>query len=286
MRKSREIAYTAILCALIAVLVMIGFVQIIPGVISVAVLPLLIVMLAPQLFGLKQGMICSGFFGVMSLINSFVQPSYLADFIHNPLVSVLPRIAVGAVVFAVFAGMNKVCGRSKSQFLREFLPSGLASALGVCTNTLLFLGMMWLLYGGSYVPSKGMTVTELIPVIIAANFVLELAVCTLLVPPLRYGVVRAMKRGGASDRSQTGRASRSQPAGSVSENSKNAAPEAECGRGLPKEKISPAPTGEDLSGGAERLLPKDGGSDGLSEGGESGAVGGPNDRDNDTGERS
>lgn len=194
MKKSREIAYIAILCALIAVLVLIGFVQIIPGVISIAVLPLLVVMLAPQMFGLKIGVISSTFFGVMSFINSFIQPSYLADFIRNPMVSIFPRVIVGLVVFWVFTRFTKLFQKSRSRFLREFLPSGLASALGVCTNTLLFLGMMWLFYGGTYIPSKGMTVTEIIPVIIAANFVVELVVCALLVPPLRYGVVRAMSR--------------------------------------------------------------------------------------------
>lgn len=80
------------------------------------------------------GAIVGGIFGVTSLIKAATAPQGPVDvFFVNPLVSVLPRILVGVVAWAVFRAF-----RGK----KTVLASAFAGVIGSLTNSVLVLGFL------------------------------------------------------------------------------------------------------------------------------------------------
>lgn len=183
-RYSLAVAYLGILFALVAVLVYFGYIPIIPGLINIAVLPMLIVMMAPQVFGWKMGVAVSTFWGVMSLCNAFLRPTTItAPYFQNPIISIFPRILVGLAVFGASEAFRKLFVNAKSTFVKTILPAGISAGIGTIVNTLFVLGLMALMYGANEAEGYG-TVLDFIMSIVWVNWSIEFTVCILFVPPL------------------------------------------------------------------------------------------------------
>jgi uncharacterized membrane protein len=112
---------------------------------------------------------------------------------QNPLISVLPRIVIGFVVFFVFQLFQKIFFKSEKKFVNTTLPSVLATIAGVITNTVLVLGAIIIGFGGD--PAQnGQTISQFIfGTILAINFPVEIAACTLIVPPVFMALKRFRK---------------------------------------------------------------------------------------------
>lgn len=90
----------------------VGFITLMPGVSIVLVhIPVLIgVFLLPRKYGVLLGL----FFGLGSLIASFIYASQPIDLaFRNPLVSVLPRIIFAFVAYYIYLGLKKIESLSK-----------------------------------------------------------------------------------------------------------------------------------------------------------------------------
>lgn len=81
-------------------------------------------------------------FGISSMVQTIMSPTILSFAIINPLVSVLPRILIGITSYYAF----KLCFVKNKTFKIAF-----AAVIGSITNTIGFLGMIYILYLHQYV---------------------------------------------------------------------------------------------------------------------------------------
>ncbi len=190
---SKQIALIAINFALITVLTFIGLKPIF-GIINIAVLSLIGILVAVQVFGFGVGVITTTYFGLLSLINSFISPSgILYPYLQNPLISVFPRALIGVTAYFSYKFFSRLFSGSEAPFVRNILPSALSAAVGVITNTVFVLGLMSLLYGTDVVSTStgAMPLNTFLAGIIATNTLIELAGCILFVPPIVYALGKA-----------------------------------------------------------------------------------------------
>jgi uncharacterized membrane protein len=188
--RARDIALLGITLALIIILQLFAelFQKLgMPISLALGLIPVLVI---SQYSGIKLGSVCGLFYGLVSLVMAVVGaaaiPMYAVAI--NPLVSVLPRILVGVVSALVFGAINKAFSKrcpnptSGAQKKHTVIASAAATALGVITNTVLFLSMFYAFahgkdYGGLIIDFKW-----LLSSVVALNTVIELAVFTFAVP--------------------------------------------------------------------------------------------------------
>ncbi len=184
MKKSLFIAVNAVLIALAIVFMAI---PISIGPVSLAVLMLIPVIIASQTLGFKSALLNSAALGLMSCLFSLLFPvSPLAVLFRNPLVSVLPRLFIGPVIYWVYEGLKKLFRNKKGG---EYFASVISTISGVITNTFLVVFMLWALYFDKEVGGTVIS-TEFLTGLLALNFVIEIIVCAIIAPP----IVAAVKK--------------------------------------------------------------------------------------------
>jgi len=134
-----------------------------------------------MLEGFVPGLTVATTAGVASMIRAYIMPTgILFPFIQNPLVSVLPRMLIAVVVFFVFQAL-----------IRTKLPRpatiGIAAAAGSITNTVGFLGMMWIIYAAplhaavmSIPGTPHVSVWAFMLSIVTTNAIMEIVVNTII----------------------------------------------------------------------------------------------------------
>lgn len=212
MRNSRTIAINAILFALTIVLTVITSAVPIPGV-SIAFLMLLPVLVAAQVERISTAAFTGFVLGLSSLVCAFIFPNVMSPLFYNPLVSVLPRILIGIVSWTVFrytnVAIDKIVDRKSKKItystLTESIPlkrkgakrftfvSAFSAMTGVITNTAFVLAMMWLFFRNKVVGEMVIN-AEFFTALLSLNFVIEIAVCAVLVPPIVYAVKLVLKQ--------------------------------------------------------------------------------------------
>lgn len=167
---TRNLARAGILCALIIVMTVIPYTgYIYYGLIEITTLHI-VVAVGAVLLGWKYGAALGLVWGVTCVLRALTNPLW-APFV-NPLISVVPRVFVGAVGGLVAEGLRKLK-------LRSGLVSGISAAAATLTNTVLVLSALKLfssLLTG--MPLFGVVYSTLIGV----NGSIELAAAILLVP--------------------------------------------------------------------------------------------------------
>jgi uncharacterized membrane protein len=117
-------------------------------------------------------------FGLASLIRNLTQPTSILSFAFmNPLVSVLPRILVGIMAYYGYYGIQK--------FANDYISIIAGAMIGSCTNTVLVLGMMYILYAQRVVEAfsavgKSGTAKAILLGIATANGIPEMIVAAIL----------------------------------------------------------------------------------------------------------
>ena len=92
------------------------------------------VIIGAVLAGPLVGTIIGALFGIFSLLQAYMAPSGPGDlFFRDPLVSILPRLFIGVVAWAVYRAVKP---------LNEIVAIALAAVAGTLTNTVLVLGML------------------------------------------------------------------------------------------------------------------------------------------------
>ena len=224
MKKSHRIALLAFELALIVIfsLMPISFGS---ASLALTLLPVLVIALTQDF---KTAVLGGLIMGLTSLIGAFTvgAANLTAPLFRNPLVSVLPRICVPAAAWAIDKGLTALCAKafaaaerkragkdvpepgeesasderraallSKKTKAVRAVADGLASLLGVCTNTAFVLGMIWLLYGGKTVGDSAIT-PEFMSALVSVNFVIEAVVMTVLTPPIVYAIRKQQEKMG------------------------------------------------------------------------------------------
>ncbi len=147
--STKELVLYAIFIGIILLLGLtpIGYIVIVPGSLSITLVHIPVI-IGAVLFGVKAGALFGFFFGLTSLINAFLKPAGMSALvlgadsgfgIYNLIMIIfiifLPRICVG-----VFSALI-----SKA-FKRGSVPGLVVTSLtGTLTNTILFLGMFYVL---------------------------------------------------------------------------------------------------------------------------------------------
>ena len=190
---TRRVALLAVLLALVVVL---SFTPLNLGaaVLALTLLPVLVTALTQDIAtSLAAGLIM----GLASLVMAYTvnAGTLTAPMLQNPLISVLPRMAVPLVAFGARAAFTRAeralkrAGKLSARGEKAFSAFGdaISAALGVVTNTAFVLGMIWLVYGGREVGSAYVS-PEFVMGMVSLNFVIEVIVFPLLSPPVAYAV--------------------------------------------------------------------------------------------------
>ncbi len=172
--ETKKLVLCAVLSALIVVMTVVPYTGYISyGLVEITTLHI-VVAIGAVCLGAKYGMILGLVWGVTCLLRAFTNPAWAL--FTNPLISVLPRVLVGAAGGTVYYGLSKT--RMKKQ-----LAACLAAAAATVTNTVLVLlainlfGGMMKSYAAVFEAVKGALLY-----IATANGVLELVAAMLIVP--------------------------------------------------------------------------------------------------------
>lgn len=141
------------------------------------------------------GVLAATFFGVASFFKEFIFPSSVSAFPVYvwPLITVVPRVAMGAVAFAVYKALLLITRKMKNAYVRQTVAITIAVFLGNVANTVLFLSALNIAKR-----TANMDYTPLLLVIKGAlltNIVPEYLISMILAPHVALGVRRGLKLG-------------------------------------------------------------------------------------------
>lgn len=171
----RKLVAASILSALIVVMSVMPFTGYISyGMIEITTLHILVI-LGAVLLDWKYGALLGLVWGVTCLIRAYVTVIYLPFGFGNPLVSVLPRILVGAVAGLVFGALQKTRVRTTVSLLA-------ATVAGTLTNTVLVLTAMSVFCRTSMADA----ISTIIKTLISVNGSIELVAAIVIVPAIYF----------------------------------------------------------------------------------------------------
>ncbi len=141
------------------------------------------------------GVIVGALFGFVSFLKEFIFPSSVAAFPVYvwPLITILPRVAMGAAAFSVYRLMLLITKKMHSVYARQTLSMTVATLIGNAVNTVLFLLALNVCkivahmdYTSLLVVIKGVILTNILP---------EYLISMILAPHIVLGVRRGLKLG-------------------------------------------------------------------------------------------
>lgn len=186
LNRTQLITTNALLSAIVLLFV---FVPVNIGPVQLAFIPLVAIIISAEFIGVKNSLFTGLFFGILSLIGSFMQPSLLAFAFNNPLVSVLPRILIGVASYYATIGIKKAFPK-----LPTIFSYSIGTVAGVLTNTIGVLGMILLLFNGKPLGEINSSISiGFIGGIVITNSLLELAICTIITPPIIIALKKAFQ---------------------------------------------------------------------------------------------
>lgn len=117
--------------------------------------------------------------GICSMIRAFTTGSAISKLVFtNPLIAIVPRVLVGFIAALVYLGLARNNKTSKLALMTS-------GVIGSLLNTILVLGLIYLLVGPSYAQGVGSSITELpkfLMTIILTNGIPEAIAAGIIVP--------------------------------------------------------------------------------------------------------
>lgn len=134
------------------------------------------------ILGPIAGFVMGTFLGIISLLHALLRPATVFDPLFiNPLISVLPRMLIGVVAYYGYAGVKILFGQLP---LGKTLSAVIGGVLGSMTNTVLVLGMLYLVYVNQIIESLGLesaaAVRGFFMGIVASNSLIEALVAGVI----------------------------------------------------------------------------------------------------------
>lgn len=195
-----SMAHDALIIGIIALMGFvpsIGYIAVVPGVISLTLVHIP-VLLGAYLFGWKRGLFYGIAFGITSWIQASMNPTGLNFFFIYPWVSVLPR-----AIFGFSAGLLFELLRKKTRIWRRPIIIGVLSFLLSAWHTALVISSLFLFFGAdlmalasSFGGSTAFGVTLTFFGILILGALGEAIVAAIAIPPLAKGVELANRKVG------------------------------------------------------------------------------------------
>ncbi|WP_461226536.1 ECF transporter S component [Lacticaseibacillus suihuaensis] len=174
---------------------MIGYIRLFPMWPAISTIHLTVI-LGGVLLGVRGGAGLGLLWGVVSLIKAYTgatDPMTLLLF-QNPVIAIVPRVAVGVVAALVFAALSQAADNRRSAGLKM----SLAGICGALTNTLLVIAFTWLFFAGranAVVPgANAQNLGWLLITAFAINAVAEAAMAAVVTPLLGLVLTDAKRR--------------------------------------------------------------------------------------------
>ena len=187
--RTRKLVLTAALSALIIVLgiTKLGLIPLGPAA-SITILHVPII-LAACLVGLPSALFTGAVFGIMSLVQAAMSPSGVLDPLFvNPLVSVLPRMLVGLIAWALWVAFNKIPKLPKT------VSAGITAFLSTVCHTLLVIGSLYLFQGAATREGMGGMGYFAVIGVLAPQAALEAVAATIICSAVYVGLFVSSKR--------------------------------------------------------------------------------------------
>ena len=188
-QKLRSLVLCSIFAALIIVMTAVPYLGYISyGVIEITTLHI-VTAIGAVCLGWKYGAVIGGVWGITCLVRAYVAfPVYLNFGFGNFFVAVLPRIIVGLVAGAAFAGLRRLK-------LNDIISAGIAAAVSTVTNTVLVLSTMnlWLKFNDKEYSSFFEVFQSIFKTLIAINGIIEIAAAIIIVPIIYKAISRYQK---------------------------------------------------------------------------------------------
>ena len=186
---TRKLVLTAALSALIIVLgiTKLGLIPLGPAA-SITILHVPII-LAACLIGLPYALFTGAVFGIMSLVQAAMSPSGVLDPLFvNPLVSVLPRMLVGLIAWALWVAFNKIPKLPKT------VSAGITAFLSTVCHTLLVIGSLYVFAGAATREGMGGMGYFAVIGVLAPQAALEAVAATIICSAVYVGLFVSSKR--------------------------------------------------------------------------------------------
>lgn len=148
--RNKKLALTGAFSALVIVLGItnLGIIPIGPTA-SIAILQIPVILIV-MLAGLPEGLFVGAVFGILSLVRAAMSPSGVLDPLFvNPLCSVLPRMLIAVVAWALWKGLNKV------PHLPKVINAGITGFITTVVHTLLVIGAVYIFEGAGVRDAMG-----------------------------------------------------------------------------------------------------------------------------------
>jgi len=201
--KTRKLVVTALLIAICLLLGLtpIGYIPV--GAIEITLLCIPVI-IGTMVEGLGVGLILGFFFGLTSFLQIFIKPTPFSQFLFSlsawktVVIVFVPRMFVPVTAWLVHRALT---GETRA---RQRVAAGAAALTGSLTNTVLFLGAMYLIFLpeiDQMAQAFGTTPELLLGVLAgigAMNGLPEAAVAVLLCVPIVWALQKFMNRGVSS----------------------------------------------------------------------------------------
>ncbi|MCZ2491526.1 ECF transporter S component [Dellaglioa carnosa] len=196
MKTNNKTYHMSILALFIAIVIVQNFVPLfgyIPvGPLSITTIHITVIV-AALVLGWKDGAFVGGVWGLITFIRAFVSPtSPIAPIVFtNPIVSIVPRILIGIVTAVVFYFIYK-------WWKNKTLAMIIASVLGSLVNTVLVLGLIYLLYHGQAANFYKVDMGQLLPYImglVVTNGVPEMILAGVVAPLIAAPLQKLVRKG-------------------------------------------------------------------------------------------
>lgn len=170
-RRMTTIALLGAISVVMSVTPFLGFIQI--GIIRATFMHIPVI-IAAIIEGPLAGAIVGFIFGVTSLVTNL--GGVMGPVFINPLVSVVPRIAIGLAAAYIY---------------RYTKNTALSAAIGTATNTIGVLGMIYFVAAPQFIKARGITMAalgKLLLITASTNGVAEIIVAVILVTAVVKGI--------------------------------------------------------------------------------------------------
>ena len=189
----REKTFQMVLSAMfIAIIILQSFVPFL-GNLPLFILDITIIHITVIVLGPKAGFLLGFAWGFSSFLRAFTSGNAVTFMIFtNPFISILPRLLMGGLIALFYHKMNKVITYDK-------LRMALSGFLGSLMNTVLVLGLIYLLMAGQYAELTGKTVAELPLVlmgIVMSNGIAEAIAASIMTPIIASVLLSVSKKRG------------------------------------------------------------------------------------------
>lgn len=191
MNRNKNVRTMTIIAILGAIILLLGFSHL--GIIHLGIIPITIlhipVLIGSIVEGPKVGIPVGLIFGLFSFIHAITDPTPVSFIFMNPIISIVPRIMIGLIASYSYIVFNRITKNNS-------IAIGISAFLGSIANTILVMGLIYILYRDSFASvfkfSQTATNTTILGIMLA-NGLPEAIVAVILTIPISKALIKAKK---------------------------------------------------------------------------------------------